>query len=93
MPNKSERPIMNKKHTTAYNINERLGLYSLSTSSSMSHAAKMISTTILHTKAFVVIKGKKRELDTKNGTNGMTNRPIKTTALSVCLFIATIVPC
>jgi len=40
-------------------------------------AAKTISTMILQAKALVVINGKKRELDTRNGINGTAKSPTK----------------
>ncbi len=42
--------------------------------------------------ALVVMKGKKKEEETRKGINGTRKRPVNMIALSVCLFIATIVP-
>lgn len=52
-----------------------------------SHAAKTISTIILQAKALVVMNGKKRALDMRNGTKGIAKRPAKTVIFNAFLDI------
>ncbi len=66
-----------------------LGLYSGTSAASTTHAAKTISTKTLHEKAFVLMYGKNKLLDTKKGINGTTNKPPSTTHLNIFLFIET----
>jgi hypothetical protein len=56
---------------------------------STAQAAATISTIILHANALVVINGKKRELETKSGTNGIIKSPIKIIPFRIFLFMRT----
>lgn len=63
----------------------------MSSRASSSQAAKTISTIILQAKALVVIKGKKKELETRNGMNGTRKSPVKTTffrVFCICCMLA-----
>ena len=51
------------------------------------HEAKTTSIIDLKRNAFVVINGKNKDVETKNGTKGTAKIPAKMMYLSICLFI------
>jgi hypothetical protein len=73
-----------------YNIIDFFGLYSGSMTARIIQRANITSTIILHAKALVVMKGKKREPETKKGIKGTKKSPAKMTFLRICLFINSI---
>src|SRR3989344_4752673 len=86
-PNKSANPIAIKNPRTEYEITDFLGRYSVSTNASDNQATKIISTIILQANTLVVMNGKKKLLETRNGTNGTRKSPENTAVLNICLFI------
>ena len=64
-------------------MSDFFGRYSASRRASSIQAAKMISMIIRKAKALVVMKGKKKELETRNGMNGKRKRPMNTIRLKV----------
>ena len=68
------------------------GRYCLSQMAKTTQAAKTISTITLQAKALVVMNGKKKELETRNGTNGMRKSPTKIVFRRICLFIDNTLP-
>ena len=73
-------------------MGDLFGRYSGSIRARIAQAAKMISMMILQVKTLVVMKGKKRDEETRNGMKGMMKRPERIKKRNVCLFIASIVP-
>src|SRR4051812_31904153 len=85
-PRRSATKITARKTLSAHVIQETLGRYSGSERARSTQAAKQTSRMILKAKALVVINGKKRLEETKNGINGIIKSPTKISFFGICLF-------